>query len=112
MTAVAAPIETGSVGLRPNNTLFTFYQTLANAGYHVIPAPNNPYQTNINDLQTISVQQGGLTLHIWNHYGENNHHIVESCFKGLARSLREAVAPDERLDGGIASTKGTLGDKP
>jgi iron complex outermembrane receptor protein len=46
----------------PNNTLFSFYQTLANAGYHVIPAPNNPFQTNINDLQTISVQQGGLTL--------------------------------------------------
>lgn len=46
----------------PNNALFPFYQTLANAGYPVIPAPNNIYQTNINDLQTISVQQGGLTL--------------------------------------------------
>jgi iron complex outermembrane receptor protein len=46
----------------PTSTLFTFYQTLANAGYPVIPAPNNHYQTNINDLQTISVQQGGLTL--------------------------------------------------
>jgi iron complex outermembrane receptor protein len=46
----------------PTSTLPLFYQTLANAGYHVIPAPNNPYQTNINDPQTISVQQGGLTL--------------------------------------------------
>jgi len=46
----------------PNNTLFPFYQTLANAGYPIIPAPNNIYQTNVNDLQTISVQQGGITL--------------------------------------------------
>jgi imidazoleglycerol-phosphate dehydratase len=57
-------------------------------------------------------QHAGICLHIENIYGENSHHIVESCFKGLARSLREAVAPDDRLDGGIASTKGTLGDKP
>src|SRR5262249_60561900 len=35
-------------------------------------------------------QLGGLTLHVRNHYGENNHHIVESCFKGLARALRVA----------------------
>ena len=44
-------------------------------------------------------QLGGLTLHVWNHYGENNHHIVESCFKGLARALRVAgrdrPAPDD-----------------
>ena len=46
----------------PNTTLFTFYQTLANAGFPVIPAPKNIYQTNVNDLQSISVQQGGITL--------------------------------------------------
>jgi len=46
----------------PNNTLFPFYKALANAGYPIIPAPRNIYQTNVNDLQTISVQQGGLTL--------------------------------------------------
>jgi imidazoleglycerol-phosphate dehydratase len=57
-------------------------------------------------------QHSGTCLHIENIYGENSHHIVESCFKGLARSLRQAIAPDERLDGGIASTKGTLSDKP
>ena len=39
-------------------------------------------------------QLGGLTLHVWNHYGDNNHHIVESCFKGLARALRVAVEID------------------
>jgi len=55
-------------------------------------------------------QNAGVTLHIENLYGENSHHIVESCFKGLARALREAMTPDERLDGGVASTKGTLSD--
>jgi imidazoleglycerol-phosphate dehydratase len=56
-------------------------------------------------------QHAGICLHIENLYGENSHHIVESCFKGLARSLRQAITPDERLDGGVASTKGTLGGK-
>ena len=53
-------------------------------------------------------QNAGLTLHIWNHYGENNHHIVESCFKGLARALRTAVEIDPRKQDAIPSTKGTL----
>ena len=53
-------------------------------------------------------QQGGLTLHVWNHYGENNHHIVESCFKGLARSLRAACELDPRQSTAIPSTKGVL----
>src|ERR1700754_1757193 len=56
-------------------------------------------------------QNAGVTLHIENLYGENSHHIVESCFKGLARALRQAVSPDERLEGGVASTKGTLSDE-
>ena len=51
----------------------------------------------------------GITLHIENLYGENNHHIVESCFKGLARALREAVTIDPRKSGEIPSTKGSLG---
>ena len=53
-------------------------------------------------------QQGGLTLHVWNHYGENNHHIVESCFKGLARSLRVACEIDPRQTTAVPSTKGVL----
>ena len=53
-------------------------------------------------------QNAGLTLHIWNHYGENNHHIVESCFKGLARALRQAVEIDPRKKDSIPSTKGNL----
>jgi len=50
-----------------------------------------------------------VTLHIENLYGENNHHIAESCFKGLARALREAVEIDARLAGAVPSTKGVLG---
>lgn len=51
----------------------------------------------------------GATLHVENLYGENNHHIIESCYKGLARSLREAIAIDPRKSDAIPSTKGTLG---
>ena len=57
-------------------------------------------------------QNAGICLHVENLYGRNSHHIVETCFKGLARALRQAVTPDERLEGGVASTKGVLGDKP
>lgn len=53
-------------------------------------------------------QAGGLTLHVENLYGENNHHIVESCFKGLARALRHAVEIDPRAAEAIPSTKGQL----
>jgi imidazoleglycerol-phosphate dehydratase len=53
-------------------------------------------------------QHGGLALHIANLYGDNNHHIAETCFKGLARALREAVAIDPRQSGRVPSTKGTL----
>ncbi len=54
-------------------------------------------------------QAAGATLHVENLYGENNHHIVESCFKGLARSLRQASEIDPRQPGAVPSTKGTLG---
>ena len=53
-------------------------------------------------------QAAGATLHVQNKYGENNHHIVESCFKGLARSLRVAVEIDPRKADAIPSTKGKL----
>jgi len=54
-------------------------------------------------------QSAGLTLHVENIYGENNHHIVESCYKGVARALRQAVELDPRKLGDVPSTKGTLG---
>ena len=50
----------------------------------------------------------GITLHIENLYGSNNHHIVESCYKALARALRQAVEIDPRKADAIPSTKGTL----
>ena len=50
----------------------------------------------------------GLTLHVETLYGDNAHHIAESCFKGLARCLREALAQDAREKGRVPSTKGTL----
>ncbi|MDP8917618.1 MAG: imidazoleglycerol-phosphate dehydratase HisB [Pseudomonadota bacterium] len=52
--------------------------------------------------------QAGLTLHVETLYGQNSHHIAESCFKGLARALRQAVAVDPREEGRVPSTKGTL----
>ena len=51
----------------------------------------------------------GLTLHIENAYGANSHHIAESCFKALARALRDALEIDPRQSNRIPSTKGTLG---
>ena len=51
---------------------------------------------------------GGVTLHVECLYGDNSHHIAESCFKGLARALRKAVALDPREEGRVPSTKGAL----
>ena len=53
-------------------------------------------------------QNAGITLHMENLYGENNHHIAETCYKGLARALRSAIAVDPRQAGRVPSTKGTL----
>ena len=50
-----------------------------------------------------------VTLHVETLYGDNSHHIAESCFKGLARALRAAVAIDPRMAGEVPSTKGQLG---
>ncbi len=54
-------------------------------------------------------QNAGITLHIELLYGENSHHIAESCFKGLARALRDAVAIGDKMQGEVPSTKGQLG---
>ena len=53
-------------------------------------------------------QTAGLTLHVECLYGQNNHHIVESCYKALARALRQAVEIDPRKADSIPSTKGVL----
>ena len=53
-------------------------------------------------------QHAGLTLHVETLYGRNSHHIVESCYKGLARALRRAIEVDPRQADAVPSTKGTL----
>ena len=53
-------------------------------------------------------QSAGITLHVENIYGDNSHHIIESCYKGLARSLREALEIDKRIKNRVPSTKGVL----
>lgn len=54
-------------------------------------------------------QAAGATLHVESLYGDNDHHIVESCFKALARALRDAMEIDPRKADAVPSTKGTLG---
>ena len=56
-----------------------------------------------------AAQAAGITLHVQLLYGQNNHHICESIFKGFARSMRQAVELDPRKGGAIPSTKGQLG---
>jgi imidazoleglycerol-phosphate dehydratase len=51
----------------------------------------------------------GITLHVEQLYGDNNHHIIEGIFKGFARAMRQAVELDPRKAGAIPSTKGQLG---
>ncbi|WP_339861959.1 imidazoleglycerol-phosphate dehydratase HisB [Paremcibacter congregatus] len=53
----------------------------------------------------------GITLHVENMYGENNHHIIESSYKALARALRQALDVDPRKADALPSTKGVIGDK-
>ena len=54
-------------------------------------------------------QAAGATLHVEVLYGENNHHMIEACFKGLARALRQAATVDPRKADAVPSTKGVLG---
>lgn len=51
----------------------------------------------------------GMTLHVENLYGTNSHHIIESCFKAVARALRASATIDPRKADAVPSTKGTLG---
>ncbi|HEX4507104.1 MAG TPA: imidazoleglycerol-phosphate dehydratase HisB [Alphaproteobacteria bacterium] len=53
-------------------------------------------------------QAAGCTLHVETLYGTNNHHIVETCYKGLARALKIAISADPRQPGAVPSTKGVL----
>ena len=53
-------------------------------------------------------QSSGITLHVENIYGDNSHHKIESCFKALAKSLKEAIEIDKRIKSSIPSTKGSI----
>ena len=74
-------------------------------------------QPKLGDLDTELIEHwfhalasnAGLTLHVETLYGDNNHHVCESCFKGLARALRVAVEIDPRKADAVPSTKGVLG---
>ncbi len=63
----------------------------------------------VNEWFQAFAMNAGITLHVETLYGANDHHIAESCFKGLARALRAAVAIDERARDEVPSTKGALG---
>lgn len=64
----------------------------------------------VNEWFQAFAMNAGLTLHVETLYGSNDHHISESCFKGLARALRVALAIDPRAANEIPSTKGSLGN--
>jgi imidazoleglycerol-phosphate dehydratase len=64
----------------------------------------------VNEWFQAFAMNAGITLHVETLYGSNDHHIAESCFKGLARALRAAVAIDPCARGEVPSTKGTLGN--
>jgi imidazoleglycerol-phosphate dehydratase len=63
----------------------------------------------VNEWFQAFAMNAGITLHLETLYGSNDHHISESCFKGLARALRAAVAIDARAKDEVPSTKGSLG---
>src|SRR5205809_7279631 len=63
----------------------------------------------VNEWFQAFAMNAGITLHVETLYGSNDHHIAESCFKGLARALRAALAIDPRAAGEVPSTKGRLG---
>jgi imidazoleglycerol-phosphate dehydratase len=63
----------------------------------------------VNEWLQAFAMNAGITLHVETLYGSNDHHISESCFKGLARALRAAIAVDPRTKDEIPSTKGSLG---
>lgn len=76
-------------------------------------------QDKLGDMDTELFQEwfraftfgAGITLHVENIYGENNHHIIESSYKALARALRQALEIDPRKADSLPSTKGVIGDK-
>ncbi len=105
----------GSALIPMDETLTRVAIDLSNRPYLVWKVPFSRDKLGTMDTELFKewfhafAQAAGATLHVETLYGDNNHHIVESCFKGLARALREAVAIDSRKADAVPSTKGTLG---
>ena len=107
---------------RYGDALVPMYETLTRVA---LDASNRPFlvwkvpftRPKLGDMDTelfqewyrAFAQSAGLTLHVETLYGENNHHMIESCYKGLARALRIAVEIDPRRADDVPSTKGVLG---
>jgi imidazoleglycerol-phosphate dehydratase len=96
-------------------------ETLTRVALDISGRPFLVFRTNfptpkVGDFDTELVREwfqafainAGITLHVETLYGDNSHHIAESCYKGLARVLRQAVAVDARTKDMVPSTKGTL----
>jgi len=119
-TAVSAALGDRAGITRYGSALIPMDETLTRVA---IDLSNRPYlvwrvnfsRPKLGDMDTelfkewfqAFAQAAGATLHVETLYGENNHHIVESCFKGLARALRAAATVDDR-HAQVPSTKGVL----
>ena len=122
-SAVAKALDDRRGIRRYGNALIPMDETLTRVA---IDLSNRPYtvwkvgftRPKLGDMDTelfrewfhAFAQAAGATLHVETLYGENNHHIVESCYKGLARALRSAVEIDPRAPAAVPSTKGRLSD--
>ena len=122
-SAVAKALDDRRGIRRYGNALIPMDETLTRVA---IDLSNRPYtvwkvgftRPKLGDMDTelfrewfhAFAQAAGATLHVETLYGENSHHIVESCYKGLARALRSAVEIDPRAPAAVPSTKGRLSD--
>jgi imidazoleglycerol-phosphate dehydratase len=95
-----------SVAVDLSGRPFLVYQVDAGAGGEAYPMGSPPFDPQLaEEFWRALVTSAGITLHLRMVSGRNAHHILEACFKGVARALRDAV----RVDGaGVPSTKGTL----
>ena len=104
------------------DTLIPMDETLSRAAMDISGRPFLVWKVNfprakIGDMDTELFEEffrafafaAGMTLHVENIYGTNSHHMIESCFKAVARTLRTACTIDARKADAVPSTKGTLG---
>lgn len=120
--AFAAAVGSGAGIARFGHALIPMDEALSRAAVDISRRPYLVFNVrftreHLGDMETELFREwfaaftgnAGICAHVENIYGTNNHHIIESCFKAFARALRDALSPDPRLAGAIASTKGSLG---